>query len=175
MLLRILRSLKNRGTFPFKQTDIEVVLLGFLGVLVFFNLMFQLLLPKKIEVLISWHLPSLLKKICFIWRCQEELLEHIHHLALLTPNCCFYKCRCLKMQVLNNQKNKPDAFMVLDVYRHSLFLIRLSVLSCLRLRICSIKSSLSLLLESYFVSSQKLKTKCLPEEKRHTHTQKSHF
>lgn len=32
MLLPILRSLKNRGIFPFKQTDIEVVLLGFLVV-----------------------------------------------------------------------------------------------------------------------------------------------
>lgn len=30
MLLTILRSLKNRGLFPFKQTDVEVVLLGFL-------------------------------------------------------------------------------------------------------------------------------------------------
>lgn len=29
MLFTILRSLKNRGIFPFKHTDVEVVLFGF--------------------------------------------------------------------------------------------------------------------------------------------------
>lgn len=56
MLLTILRSLKNRGVFPFKQTDVEVVLLGFLdwfggggGVLLgFFYIMLQLLFNKTI-------------------------------------------------------------------------------------------------------------------------------
>lgn len=76
------------------------------------------------------------------------------------------------MYVLNNQKNKPDAFKVLDVYKYSLFLIRLSVFSGLRLIICSIKSSLSLLLESDFVSSQKLKTNEVFARRKKTHTHK---
>jgi len=55
MLFTILRSLKNRGIFPFKQTDVEVFLLGFLGLffcvcvrLFFFYLMLQLLFTKEI-------------------------------------------------------------------------------------------------------------------------------
>lgn len=54
MLLTSFRSPKNRGIFPFKQIDIEVVLLGFLGV---FYLMLQLLFTKKIRNISRFLVP----------------------------------------------------------------------------------------------------------------------